>query len=405
MGAVRAAALTALIGATMLLAACGGARTSSTAGSAPTTTPATAATAPCASRAAALPALDHVRTALAGLPATPYAIVSRPRYSFVSAPGEVDVLGNSGFAPRVMRRIALPASAGNGQPGLALTHDGRYLLVAAGSGAVVIDVHRAEDGSRRAVLGRLTSATQGNPALAGSVAVAISPDDRYAYVARGRASGIAVFDLAAALADRLRSSGYIGRVPLRYGPSDVAVDPGGRWLYATALASVNGAGSGTLSVIDATRAQTDPATAVVHSVAAGCEPVRVALSADGRLVWVTALADHAVIGFSRSRLLRHPRRARVAYVLVGSAPVGVLAVDGGRRLLVADSGPSASSAPGPGVSVVNVGAALAGRPAALGSVPAGVYPRDLTVPPGGRTAYVTNSGSAQVEAVNLNDLP
>jgi DNA-binding beta-propeller fold protein YncE len=401
MGAMRALTVPALIGATTLLAGCGGSHAGATA----TRTATTAATAPCASRAAAVPALAHVRTAMAPLPAAPYAIVSRRRYSFVSAPGQVDVLRNSGFAPRVVRRVGLPAAAGNGQPGLALTHDGRYLLVAAGSGAVVIDVHRAENGSRRAVLGRLTSATQGNPALAGSVAVAISPDDRYAYVARSRASGIAVFDLAAALADRLRRSGYLGRVPLLYGPSDVAADPGGRWLYATSLASATGAGSGTLSLIDATRARTDPSTALVHSVAAGCEPVRVALSAGGRLVWVTALADHAVLGFSRSLLLHRPRQARIAHVLVGSAPVGVLPVDSGRRLLVADSGPSAVAAPGPGVTVVDVSAALAGRPAALGAVAAGIYPRELTVPPGRRTAYVTNSGSAQVEAVNLNDLP
>ncbi len=405
MDAMRALTLTALIGATVLLAGCGGSRRSSTVTTTARSTATTVTTPPCAARAAVLPALDHVRTAMAGLPVAPYAIVSRRRFSFVSAPGEVDVLRNSGFAPTVLRRIALPAAAGNGHPGLALTHDGRYLLVAAGSGAVVIDAHRAENGSRRAVLGRLTSTVQGNPGLAGSVAVAISPDDRYAYVARARASGIAVFDLAAALADRLRRSGYIGRVPLFYGPSDVAVDPGGRWLYATALASADGAGHGTLSLIDATRAQTDPNAALVHAVDAGCEPIRVTLSAGGRLVWVTALASHAVLGFSSSLLLHHPRRARVASVPVGSAPVGVQPVDGGRRLLVADSGAGASSAPGPGVTVVDVGAALAGRPAALGSVPAGVYPRDLTVPPGARTAYVTNYGSAQVEAVNLNDLP
>ncbi len=397
MSAMRLLAVSALIGASTLLAGCGGSHAARHA--------TRAATAPCASRAAVVPALAHVRTAMAPLPAPPYAIVSGRRYTFVSAAGEVEVLRNRGFAPRVVRRISLPATARNGLPGLALTHDGRYLLVAAGSGAVVIDARRAERGSRRAVLGRLTSAAPGNPALAGAVAVVISPGDRYAYVARSRAGGIAVFNLAAALAVRLRRSGYIGRVPLLYGPSDVAVDPGGRWLYATSLASATGAGSGTLSLIDATRAKTDPSTALVHSVAAGCEPVRVALSAGGRLVWVTALADHALLGFSRSRLLHHPRRARVAYVLLGSAPVGVAPVNSGRRLLVADSGPSAAAAPGPGVSVVDVGAALGGRPAVLGSVPAGVYPREITVPPGRRTAYVTNSGSAQVEAVNLNDLP
>jgi DNA-binding beta-propeller fold protein YncE len=409
-GPMRALAVVGLIGVAMLLAACGGSSPHVPTRSAA----ATSGTPSCPSRATAAPSLTRVRTQMMALPGAPYAIVSTERWSFVSTAGEVDVLRNGRFAPRLVRRMRLPAASGGGRHGMALTHDGRYLLVSGGSGAVVIGVNRAERGTRRPVLGMLTSAVQGSPALAGSIAVVISPDDRFAYVARARASGVAVFDLASALADRLRTSGYIGRVPLTYGPSALALGPRGRWLYATRLASPNGAAAGsraagaqdgTLTMIDAIRARTRPDSAVVRTVAAGCEPVRVTVSAAGRLVWVTALASHAVLGYSSSRILHRVPRPMIAYVPVGSAPVGVLPIDGGRRLLVADSGAAGTPAPGPGVTVVDVAAAVAGRPAAIGTVPAGVYPRDLAVPPGRRTAFVTNYGSDQIEAVNLNTVP
>jgi DNA-binding beta-propeller fold protein YncE len=349
------------------------------------------------------------------MPGQPFDVVTTRdgRWSFVSLPDRIGVVSLRAFAPKLVRAIPLPAPFDHGLHGLTLTHDGHYLLATAGSGAVVIDARRAVRDRRtagRAVLGRLQSPPQRFDAGAGAIAALTSRDGHYAFVARSRTWGIAVFDLRSALRSRLRTSGFFGTIPLQLGPMSMTMSPDGRWLYATSLASAtsNGAAArvgGSLSVIDLRRAVTSPDRSVLRTVAAGCEPVRVTTAPDGKLVWVAALGSHAVLGFSASRLRRDPRRALVASVSVGRAPVGVLAVSRGRRLLVADSGSSTDGGPGPGVSVIDSAAALRGRKAVLGSIPAGGYPRELAAVPGHQTALLTNYATKELEAVDLRRLP
>jgi len=50
-------------------------------------------------------------------------------------------------------------------------------------------------------------------------------------------------------------------------------------------------------------------------------------------------------------------------------------------------------------------AALAGRPALRGLIPGGGFPRQFVLAAGGRVLLVTNSSSAQLEAVELSALP
>ena len=64
-----------------------------------------------------------------------------------------------------------------------------------------------------------------------------------------------------------------------------------------------------------------------------------------------------------------------------------------------DAGASAS------LAVVDVSDALKGRPALLGYLPAGRFPRQMAVEQGGRTLLVTNFDSSQLESVNVADLP
>jgi hypothetical protein len=56
------------------------------------------------------------------------------------------------------------------------------------------------------------------------------------------------------------------------------------------------------------------------------------------------------------------------------------------------------------LAVIDAAAALAGRPAFVGVIGAGVLPREFAVEPSGRTALVTNSASHQLEAVNVSQL-
>jgi DNA-binding beta-propeller fold protein YncE len=247
----------------------------------------------------------HCRDLAGGRAGDPFGVVvtSSGLWSFVSLVNSIAVLRSGGQAARsLIRTIRLP---GQGALGEARTRDGRYLLVAGDSGADVINVARAENGSPHAVLGSLASTGGG-----GAIEVALSADDRYAFVSLEGGQEIAVFSLQRALAQGFGRSDFVGDIPAGQAPVGLAVSPDGQWLYATS------------------------------EFAASALP-----SGGGGLGSQSSLA------------------------------------------------------------VLNVAAALAGKPALLGYLRAGAFPRQMALEPGGRTLLVTNFNSSQLESVNVADLP
>jgi DNA-binding beta-propeller fold protein YncE len=286
--------------------------------------------------------------------------------------------------------------------GETLTHGGRYLLAADGAnGALVISVARAEAGQADAQAGTLGSATGD----AGAIEVAVSPDDKFAFVSLEDWASIAVYNLRRALEKGFSSADLVGMIPVGIAPVGLAVSPDGRWLYATSEAARGGQDGGTLTVIDLRRAETDPAASVVATVDAGCSPVRVITSAKGSLVWVTARESDRLLGFSAARLRTDPARSLIASVEVGEAPVGLALVDSGSRIVVADSNRFSASGAASSLAVVDVADALAGRAALSGYLPAGGFPREMALAPDGRALFVTNYTSGQLEVVAVGELP
>jgi DNA-binding beta-propeller fold protein YncE len=342
------------------------------------------------------------------------------RWSFVSllpqGRGTIGVLDGTGSgSPRLVRQIPV-----GGQPlGVALTPDGRYLLAANGSGATVVSVQAAEQGSRNAVLGALTG-TSGGRQGTGAIEVAVSADGRFAFVSLEYSGQIAVFDLRRALASHFHSSGFVGDVPTGVAPVGLAVSPDGDWLYSTSELTSAGAlrklsrhsprtlvqgGPGTLAVISVPGAETDPAHATVSTVVAGCSPVRVITSAGGGIVWVTARGSNSLLGFSASRLRGDPAHALIARVRVGVAPVGLALVRSGQRVIVADSNRFGRPGAKSNLAVVNVAAALAHRAALAGYLRAGGFPRQMALEPDGRVLLVTDFASQQLQTVNVTNMP
>ncbi|MGH3410887.1 MAG: beta-propeller fold lactonase family protein, partial [Streptosporangiaceae bacterium] len=360
----------------------------------------------CSARVASAPHLGQVPTALVTVAGEPFGVVTAAsgHWAFVSVPngsggGSVDVYQTTSAVPGLVRTVPLPAPA---LPlGEALTPDGRYLLVASQGGAMVISVARAESGRPNSVVGLLTS-----PNGAEAIEVAVSPDGRYAFVSLESSFKIAVFRLHQALTRGFGPSDFAGLIPTGEAPVGLAFSPGGRWLYSTSeLAGPASGGQGSLSVISVPRAETHPARSLVTTVNAGCDPVRVITSADGAVVWVTARGSDALLAFSAARLLSDPAQARLAEVQVGEAPVGLALVDGGRRLVAADSDRFSLRGAQANLAVVSVAAVLAGRPAVLGYIKSGRFPRQMALEPGGRILLVTNFASGQLEAVSLAGLP
>jgi DNA-binding beta-propeller fold protein YncE len=329
------------------------------------------------------------------------AVTADGSWGFASLEGRLGVFRlAAGHAPVLLHAIALPVAP---TAGIALSPDGRLLLIATeGTGAVVVSVPAAEAGVNGAVLGVLSSSGAG---IGGAIEVAVSPDDRYAFISLESADEIAVFNLSAALADGFGAAAYVGAIPARIAPVGLAFAPDGRWLYSTSEASSSRSEVGTLEVINVARAESDPATSVAARVPAGCNPVRVTTSANGTVVWVTARASDALLAFSATALRTSPRSALLADVPVGAAPVGLALVRDGSLMVVADSNRFNASGQHANLAVVDVHAALAGQPALLGYLPAGAFPRDVAADPAGRAVLVANFASNQVESVDVADLP
>lgn len=326
------------------------------------------------------------------------AVTADGRWGFASWGANLAVLRlSTGHAPTLVRTISLPQSG----TGLALSPDGRLLLIAAGSaGAVVVSVRAAEEGSPQAVLGTLTS-----PVGSGAIEVAVSRDSRYAFVSMETSDQVAVFNLAKALASLFGSGTYVGSIPTQVAPVGLAVSPDGRWLYSTSELQSMSSQVGSVAVISVARAESDPASSVIDRVTSGCQPVRVTTSAGGSVVWVTARASDALLAFSASQLRTDPARALLADVPVGEAPVGLALARHGSLIVVADSNRFSAAGKSASLAVVDVADALAGKPALLGYLPAGQFPRDVASDPDGGTVLVANYMSNQLEAVNVGALP
>jgi DNA-binding beta-propeller fold protein YncE len=357
----------------------------------------------CRTVVAKAPAVTKARTESVAVGDQPFAVTTTAdgKYTFVSRKDAVVVLAShGGLAPAVDHVISVP---GVGH-GAVLTHDGKYLLTVVNSGAVVLDVAAAERGSSGAVVGTLTS-SYGD----GAFGVAISPDDQYAFVTLQNSAALAVFNLKTALSRGFGSADVVGKIGLGQQPAGLGLSTDNRWLYAASdnTNATSHATNGMVTVIDLARAETNPAKAVKTTVPAGCAPVRVIASADGQTIWVTSRDSDALLGFSAAKMVSDPAHALEAQVDVGTAPIGeTFAGTGGQtRILVADSNLNSTPGAVANVAVVDPAKALRRVPSLLGYVSTGKIPRQFTIQPGGKTALVTNTGSGQLQAIDLGTLP
>ena len=140
----------------------------------------TALTAPgCDTATATAPQLARVTSQTVPVSGQPFDVAVAPAggWSFVSqSGGSVEVLRDgSSLAPSTVGTFSV--SGAGGLNGEWVTRDGRYLLVASGSGAYVINAQAAEQGNPNPVIGDLTS-----PKGQGAIQVATSLDGHFAFV-------------------------------------------------------------------------------------------------------------------------------------------------------------------------------------------------------------------------------
>jgi DNA-binding beta-propeller fold protein YncE len=308
-----------------------------------------------------------------------------------------------------------------GEPtGMVMTHDDKLLVVADGDFVVFLDVGRMIAKSDDPIVGYISDGD-----FSGSVYVNVTADDRFLFVSDESNESITVINLGKARAEGFKESAIVGKIPVGEAPIALTFSPDGRWLYTTSEIAPKSFGwsidckpegedpakttpqypQGAIIVVDVARAETDPANSVVARVPAGCSPVRLAITPAGDRVFVTARNSNALLAFDSDKLRSDSAHALIGTVPVGSSPVGVASINGGKHVLVTNSNRfSADRAARQTLTVIDAAKVAAGQSAVIKNLPAGAFPREFGRSPDGRTVFVANYNSNEIQVIDLDRL-
>ena len=307
-----------------------------------------------------------------------------------------------------------------GTAGMALSQDERYLFIADLKGVARVATAELNGNGRTPAVQYIDMPPPpGRPGMKApfpqTINVALTPDGHYLFAANEATASISVIDLQKGF-DR---AAVVGAIPTGSAPIALVFSPDGRTLYTTSEslrepdaakectregsnsdARVNPAGA--VLVVDVMTAEHDPNHAVRAGVHAGCSPVRLALSPDGKTAYVTARNSNAVLAFDTQKLLDDPAHARIATVPVGPAPVGIALIENGGKIIATNSNRFAgTSADHQKLTVIDTARMASGAEAVTGSIEAGAFPREIRITADGGTLLVTNFASRNVEFVDL----
>jgi len=208
----------------------------------------------------------------------------------------------------------------------------------------------------------------GGAAIAG---IALSPDGTQLYLTTGVAGA------------KTAAAGGSNPILARTGCVD----------YDTGGTSINGL----LTVINVATAENNPGPgAIVATVDAGCNPVRIVESADESVLWLTARGDNRVLAFSPSALESNPNNALLGYVGTGgTAPVGLRLFHDDELLAVVNSNRFHTGTANATILYV----ANPATASVIQTIPTGLFPREITVGSDDATLYLTNSDSDTLQLI------
>jgi DNA-binding beta-propeller fold protein YncE len=137
-------------------------------------------------------------------------------------------------------------------------------------------------------------------------------------------------------------------------------------------------------------------------IPSGCSPARVVASPDGRTLYATARNNNEVLALDPLKFASNPMNAIVGAAPVGVAPVPVRPIDKGTLIVVGNSNRFFEPLTPQSLDLLDAGKLLAGAGAAAVErvVPAGAFPRDLTLSPDGGTLFLSNYNSYTVEVIS-----
>ena len=258
------------------------------------------------------------------------------KYAYVTNWEGVSVISTA--TNTVVDTIAIgdPSNGNSPNGGIAITYDGKYVYLTMPDSVAVINTETNTVTANITITPKNSNANVNGVTLfsySDPIAVAVSPDDAYAYVGTGAGdSRVILLDTST---NKIVNSITIGSD----GIEDIAVTPDGKYVYATDV-------DGNISVIDT-------ATFTVDTTLTGFgAPVGLAITSDGKYAYV-------VNGFNATvSVLNTATKVVDGTVSVGQSPRGLaFTPDGKYAYVICDTSTDYANSPGANydgtVSVIN----------------------------------------------------
>jgi len=311
-----------------------------------------------------------------------------------------------------------------GANGLVLLPRERTLVVGVGDGGVAfLDVRDLEQGKGTP---RFAHQTAG----AGTFDVVATPDGKYVFssneygMVAGQRGSVGVISTGIDRTGRVGEPHTIGQIPIGDVVPSLAISPDGSRLYVASellpqSSSFAIAGSknsvlskdncvqkqgttprqnGYISVVDVRRAISFEPDAILARVASGCSPVRIVEATDASRLYVSARGDNAILAFDPHLLEQDPEHSLLRlFASGGTAPVGMRLFMNDRFLAVANSNRFADS--NGSLAILNVAANVEPEPR---RIPAGGFPRNLSLSADRSTLYLTNYKSRSLQVLEMS---
>jgi 6-phosphogluconolactonase (cycloisomerase 2 family) len=326
---------------------------------------------------------------------------------------------------RGLESVAFVRTGSTGANGLKLLAGERTLVVGVGDeGVAFLDVHDL-------IHGKGTPHFAAQTKSAGTFDVVATPDGKFVFAANeygavdGQRGSVGIIATHIDRHGRPAKLETLGQIAVGDVVPSLTLSPDGARLYVASelvrpqdAQSVAGAGNpqlsktdcvqrrgtpsrpnGYISVIDTGRAVGLEENAVLARVASGCSPVRLVETADAKVLFVSARGDDRILTFDPRVLEQDPEHAFLRSIPSGgSAPVGMRLVANDRFLAVANSNRFAGA--NGNLAILDlVDDSRTTQPRIL---PAGGFPRNLSLSADRSTLFLTNYTSRSLEVIQIS---
>jgi YVTN family beta-propeller protein len=204
--------------------------------------------------------------------------------------------------------------------------------------------------------------------------IAISPDGKRAYVANSNGTTLSIIDT--------KRNKVIGTIDGFDGPSGVAITPDGAFAYVNNYGGDAGVGSGNGTTVSVVNLNTN---VIVTTITVGLAPAALTVSADGKFVYVINYVTGDP-GTGTMSIIKTKNNFVIDTVSGFFGPFGIAITPNGEYAYVTNFGSNNFAPIGTTVSVVRLGH----HPKIVDTIDVSIQPSGIAITPNGHYAYVTN---------------